>query len=101
MQPVVGLAIVGIEAKRLAKEDRGGLVLVAPRGELAEQAIRHAALRIEADDVAQVGLGVEVAAQRDVRARADQQQRQALGLVVERVRAHRDHTGVVPGFEQL
>src|SRR5256885_13708071 len=79
-EPLGSFAIGRIESERLAEEDRGGLVLVAARGELAEQAERGPALRIEADDVAQVGLGVEIAAQRDVGARADQEKGNALGL---------------------
>src|SRR5262249_21661129 len=76
-------------------------VLVAPRGELAEQAVAEAAPRVETDDVAQVGLGIEIAPQRHARPSADQEQWHALGLVIERVGAHRDHPRVVPGLEQL
>jgi hypothetical protein len=100
-QPVQGFAIVGMEAERLAKEDGGRLVLVTPRGELAEQAICEAALWIEANDIAEVGLCIEVTPQRDLGARPDQEQRQALGLLFQCVRTHRHDTGVMPGFEQL
>src|SRR5205814_1948852 len=55
-EPVGGFVVVGGETQGLAKEDRGGFVLVAARGELAEQAIRDAALRFEPDDVAQIRL---------------------------------------------
>lgn len=93
--------IAGIEAERLAKEDRRRLVLVAARGQLAEQPVRQPALGLESDDVAEIGLGVEIAAKRDVRPRSDHQQIDALGFVLEGVRGHRHHAGVVPGLEQL
>ncbi|HUJ63285.1 MAG TPA: hypothetical protein VLX92_32525 [Kofleriaceae bacterium] len=71
-EPVSCFAIAGVEAQGLAKEDGGRLMLVASRRELAEQAIGEAALRIESDDIAQVGLRIEIPAQRDVRAGSDQ-----------------------------
>jgi len=95
------LAIVGIEAERLAEEDGGRIVLIAPCGELAEQAEREAASWIEANDIAEIGLGVEITPERDLRPRPDQEQRQALGLVVQGVRAHRDDARVMPCFEEL
>ncbi len=100
-KPVGGFLVIGIEAQRLAEEDRGGFVLVAPCGELAQQAIRHPALRPDADDVAEVGLGVEIAAQDDVGAGTDQEQGDALGLALERIGAHRDHSRKVTRLEQL
>ena len=101
LQPVAGLAIRRIEAHGLAEEDAGRLVLVAARGQLAEQAIRDAALRIEPDDVAEVGLGIEIAAQRDVSPGTKDAQQDAIRLGVEGVVRERDHAREVPGLEQL
>ena len=92
-QPVVGLAIVGIEAERLAEEDGGRIVLIAPRGELAEQPKREAASWIQANDIAEIGLSVEVTPERDLRPRPDQEQRQAFGLVFQAS----EHIATTPG----
>jgi hypothetical protein len=100
-EPVMGLVIVGIEAQCLAKELGGRVILVAARRQLAEQPVGKAALRIEADDVAKVALGIEITAQRDPGTRADQQQRHALRLILQRIRAHRDDPRKMPGLEQL
>jgi hypothetical protein len=76
-------------------------VLVATRGELAEQPERGSGLRVEPDDVAQVGLRIEVATQRDMGPRAEQQQVDALRLGGEGVGHGRDHAGEVTSLEQL
>jgi hypothetical protein len=101
LQPVTGFAIAGIEAQGLAEEDGGGLVLVAARGELAEQPVRGSALRIETDDVAEVGLRIEIAAQCDVGARPDHEERHALRLFIECIGHQGDHPGVMASLEQL
>ncbi len=101
LQPVTGLDVVGGEAERLAEEDRRGLVLVATGGEHAEQPVGDRAARIEANDVAEVSLRVEVAPQRDPGARAEHEARNALGLGVEGIGAQRDHPRIVPRVEQL
>ena len=90
-----------MEADGLAKKDRGGFVLVAARGELAEHAIRGAALRIETDDVAQIGLCFEITTQCEVSARANDQQWNVLGLDLERFIDQGHDARVVPRFEQL
>ena len=101
LEPVTGFLIAGIEADCLAKEGGGGVVLVAACRELAEQAERGAAGGVEADDVAQVALGIEVTAQRDMSACADQEKGHALGLVFEGVRDHRDDPWIMARGEQL
>lgn len=101
LEPVTRFLIVGVEAKRLAKEGGGGVMLVAACRELAEQAKCQAAVRVEPDDVAEIALGVEVAAKGDVRAGADQKKRHALGLVLECIGDHGDDAGVVPSFVEL
>jgi hypothetical protein len=101
LEPITGLVVVGIEAESLAKEDGGGFVLVASCGELAQEAICDRALRIESDDVAEIGLSVEVAPERDLGASTHDQERHALGLAFECVVTHRDDPGKVATFEQL
>ncbi|MDB4959007.1 MAG: hypothetical protein JWO36_6576 [Myxococcales bacterium] len=100
-EPICSFAISRIETECLTEEDRGGLILVAPGRELAEQAVREAASGIEPNDVAEVGLSIEIATQSDVRSRAHQKKRHALGLVIERIGDNRDHPGVMPCLEQL
>ncbi|HET7506501.1 MAG TPA: hypothetical protein VFK02_36025 [Kofleriaceae bacterium] len=97
----MGLAIGGVEADGLPEEQGRWLVLVGARRELSEQPVGRPAPGIEPNDVAQIGLRFEIAAKGDVRARPDQQQGETLGLLLQRIRAHRDDTRVMPGFEQL
>src|SRR4051795_5719966 len=83
--PVGGFTIAGVEAQGLAKEDRCGLVLVAARGELSEQSVRETALRVETDDVAEVGLRLVITAKRDVGTRTQEDERDTVGLALERI----------------
>ena len=92
---------LGVEAQGLAEEMGGGVVLVVARGELAEEAIGGGGARVEANDIAEIGLGLEVTTQGDIGPGAEQQQRDALGLVVESVRADRDDARIMPGRKQL
>lgn len=100
-EPITGFTVCRIEAQGLAEKNRSGLVLIAPCRELAEQPVSDAALRIEPDDVAKVGLGVEITAQPDVGTCADKKEGNTVRFAIESVAHERDDARVMARFEQL
>lgn len=76
-------------------------MLAAASCQLPEQAVRACAARRDPDDLAKVGLGIEISTQGDVRPRPEQQQLDVLRLVLELLGDQGDDAGKVPSFEQL
>jgi hypothetical protein len=100
-QPIGCFAITGIEAHGLAKKDRRRLVLIATSGELSQQGVRWRTIGSEPDDVAEICLCVEMAAQAHVGASAQQKQLYALGFAFEGIATQCDHAGVMTTLEEL
>lgn len=100
-EQVATVEVARIEAERLAKENGRRFELVAAEAELAEEPVGGGAAELALDALAEIALGLAVAAQGEEGAGAEQSQLDAAGVILEGPGGDGDDTGEVPSAQEL